>query len=61
MTGTLGDIGGKVRRAKLVSQSMIIIGEVLSATDFKESRLYAKEFTHGFRQGQPEAGEHISG
>lgn len=53
--GTLADIEKKVREAKLLSQSIIIIGKVLTAENFAESRLYAKDFSHGFRQAEPEA------
>lgn len=48
--GTLGDIEAKVREQRILSQSMIIIGRVLTAEDFAESRLYAKDFSHGYRQ-----------
>lgn len=47
--GTLDDINGKVRAAKITSQAMILVGRVLTAEDFAESRLYAKDFSHGYR------------
>ncbi len=50
VTGTLKDINGKVRQAKITSQAMILIGRVLTAKDFKESRLYAADFSHGYRK-----------
>jgi precorrin-4/cobalt-precorrin-4 C11-methyltransferase len=53
ITGTLADINGKVRAAGITSQSMIIVGRVLTAEDFAESRLYSKDFSHGYRQAQP--------
>ena len=53
VTGTLKDINGKVRQAKITSQAMIIVGRVLTATDFAESRLYAADFSHGYRKAQP--------
>lgn len=49
VTGTLGDIRKKIAAEKIASQSMIIIGEVLTSTDFADSRLYASEFSHKFR------------
>lgn len=52
ITGTLADINGKVRAAGITSQSMIIVGRVLTAENFAESRLYAKDFSHGYRQAQ---------
>jgi precorrin-4/cobalt-precorrin-4 C11-methyltransferase len=50
--GTLADIYEKVRAAKIASQSMIIVGRVLTSKDFADSRLYAPEFTHRFRKGK---------
>lgn len=50
VTGTLKDINGKVRQAKITSQAMILIGRVLTAKDFKDSRLYAADFSHGYRK-----------
>lgn len=58
VTGTLKDINGKVRREGITSQAMIIVGRVLTATDFAESRLYAKDFSHGFRRAQAEDHHH---
>jgi precorrin-4/cobalt-precorrin-4 C11-methyltransferase len=49
--GTLADIRDKVRAAGIRSQSMILVGRVLTATGFAESRLYAADFTHRFRRG----------
>jgi len=54
--GTLGDITEKVRAARIHSQSIILVGRVLTATGFAESRLYAAEFTHRFRRGSRRAG-----
>jgi precorrin-4/cobalt-precorrin-4 C11-methyltransferase len=51
VTGTLGDIRDKVRAAGIRTQSMILVGRVLTATDFAESRLYAPDFSHRFRRG----------
>ena len=48
--GTLEDIGGKVRAEKIRSQSMVIVGRVLGHKDFADSRLYASDFSHGFRK-----------
>jgi precorrin-4/cobalt-precorrin-4 C11-methyltransferase len=50
--GTLSDIYEKVRDAKIATQSMIIVGRVLTSKDFADSRLYAPEFTHRFRKGK---------
>lgn len=48
--GTLSDILVRVREAGIKSQSMIIIGRVLTANDFADSRLYAPDFSHGYRR-----------
>jgi precorrin-4/cobalt-precorrin-4 C11-methyltransferase len=48
--GTLADIRDKVRAAGIRSQSMVLVGRVLTSTDFAESRLYAADFTHRFRK-----------
>lgn len=53
VTGILSDIEGKVKAAKLNSTSMILVGRVLTATEFANSRLYDPEFTHRFRKGEP--------
>lgn len=50
--GTLADITKKVTEAKITSQSIIIIGRVLGAEDFAASRLYAADFSHGFRKAE---------
>lgn len=57
VTGTLSDIEGKVRAAKLNSTSMVLVGRVLTAAEFANSRLYDPEFTHRFRKGGPATGE----
>lgn len=54
LTGTLADIGQKVRDAKINSTSIILVGHVLTAEDFADSRLYDPEFSHRFRLGNPE-------
>jgi precorrin-4/cobalt-precorrin-4 C11-methyltransferase len=52
VTGTLSDIHEKVRDAKINATAMILVGRVLNATDFANSRLYDPEFTHRFRIGK---------
>lgn len=54
--GTLADIRDKVRAAGIRTQSIILVGRVLTATGFAESRLYAADFTHRFRRGTRPAG-----
>jgi len=53
VTGTLADIVEKAKAAKLNSTSMVLIGRVLTATEFANSKLYDPEFTHRFRKGDP--------
>jgi precorrin-4/cobalt-precorrin-4 C11-methyltransferase len=55
--GTLADIREKVRAAGIKTQSMILVGRVLTATDFADSKLYDPEFSHRFRRAvKPSAG-----
>jgi precorrin-4/cobalt-precorrin-4 C11-methyltransferase len=51
--GTLDDIYEKVRAARFNATAMILIGRVLEAKDFANSRLYDSSFTHRFRAGKP--------
>ncbi len=53
--GTLGDIRAKVKEAGIKTQSMILIGRVLTAKHFANSRLYDPEFSHRFRKGKKRA------
>jgi precorrin-4/cobalt-precorrin-4 C11-methyltransferase len=48
--GTLDDIVKKVQDLKITTQSMIFVGRALTATDFADSRLYASDFSHSYRQ-----------
>jgi precorrin-4/cobalt-precorrin-4 C11-methyltransferase len=53
VTGTLETISQKVKEAGIHSQAMILVGRVLTATDFANSRLYDADFSHGFRKARP--------
>jgi precorrin-4/cobalt-precorrin-4 C11-methyltransferase len=53
--GTLGDIHARVRKAGIKSQSMILVGHVLTSNDFANSRLYAPDFSHRFRRAKVKA------
>lgn len=48
--GTLDDIREKVRIAGIKSQSMILVGRVLTAASFANSKLYDPDFSHGYRR-----------
>lgn len=50
--GRLDDIVGKVQATKITSQSIIIVGRVLTSKDFADSRLYSPDFSHNFRQAE---------
>lgn len=52
--GTLADIRERVREAKIRTQSMILVGRVLTATDFADSRLYDPTFSHRYRKARKE-------
>ncbi|KMZ12529.1 Cobalt-precorrin-4 C11-methyltransferase [Candidatus Burkholderia humilis] len=43
IAGTLADIAGKVREAKLERTALILVGHVLDARHFADSTLYAKD------------------
>jgi len=47
--GTLDDIQGKVKAAKLIRTALILIGRVLARPDFRPSRLYAADHHHVLR------------
>lgn len=47
--GTLRDIAEKVKETGMKRQALIIVGDVLRGTDQK-SKLYDKDFEHGFRK-----------
>lgn len=51
--GTLSDITGRVKEAGVKKTALIYVGDALSASEStlgKESRLYHRDFTHGFRK-----------
>jgi precorrin-4/cobalt-precorrin-4 C11-methyltransferase len=48
--GTLADIREKVKAAGIRTQSMILVGRVLTSTDFARSKLYDPSFSHRFRK-----------
>jgi precorrin-4/cobalt-precorrin-4 C11-methyltransferase len=51
--GTLATIAGEVRKARIMRQALLVLGEALDPERRKNarSRLYAADFTHGFREG----------
>jgi precorrin-4/cobalt-precorrin-4 C11-methyltransferase len=51
--GTLADIAGKVKAAKIGKTAQILVGRFLEG-DYEKSRLYDKTFSHAYRRGQAE-------
>jgi precorrin-4/cobalt-precorrin-4 C11-methyltransferase len=47
--GTLADIRGQVKRAGVTRTALILVGRVLAAGDFTDSRLYAADHHHVLR------------
>jgi len=50
ITGTLKDIARKIKDAGIKKQAMIIVGDVLKSGVRAKSKLYDKEFGHGYRE-----------
>lgn len=57
VTGTLADIAGKLRAAKIRQQAIILVGRALACDDFADSRLYDPTFAHRHRKARRAAGE----
>lgn len=52
LRGTLADIRAKVKAAGLTRTALILVGRVLEAPDFVDSRLYAADHRHVLRPGR---------
>ncbi len=52
LRGTLADIGAQAEEAGIRATALVLVGEALSR-GHAASRLYASDFTHGFREAQP--------
>ncbi|MCC7168247.1 MAG: precorrin-4 C(11)-methyltransferase [Rhodospirillales bacterium] len=50
VTGTLSDIQEKAKAAGITKTALILVGQVLDPGAFAESRLYAGDFSHEFRE-----------
>jgi len=48
--GTLETIVDKVREAGITRQALILVGAAIDRPDFEPSKLYAPNFTHGYRE-----------
>lgn len=51
LRATLATLEAEVQAAGIASQAIILVGRVLGAAGFPDSRLYDPAFTHRFRQG----------
>ena len=49
ITGTLGDIASKTRRASVMKTAVIIVGDVIAPKKYEFSKVYDSGFSHGFR------------
>jgi precorrin-4/cobalt-precorrin-4 C11-methyltransferase len=47
--GTLDNIVEKVREAKITKTAIIIVGNVINPSSYEFSKVYDKQFTHGYR------------
>ena len=52
VTGTLADIAEKARAAGISRTAIVIIGDVVKPASYEFSRLYDKEFSHGYRKAE---------
>ncbi|SDJ79219.1 precorrin-4 C11-methyltransferase [Ferrimonas sediminum] len=52
LRGTLDTIVDQVEGAGIRATAMIIVSKVLDHNEFRDSRLYAAEFSHGFRKAR---------
>lgn len=48
--GRLKDIAEKVKQTGIKRQALIFVGDVLKKKSFKKSKLYDKDFSHGYRR-----------
>ena len=52
LKGTLEDIAKKTRDAGITRTAIIIIGNVIEPESYEYSKLYDKEFSHGYRRAK---------
>ena len=57
--GTLATIASKVKEKNIQRQALILVGDAVGKKPGERSRLYAKEFSHGFRQLKKRSGTGI--
>jgi precorrin-4/cobalt-precorrin-4 C11-methyltransferase len=50
--GTLGDIAKKLKEEKITRTAIVIISDVIDPETYEYSKLYDKEFSHGYRKAK---------
>ena len=50
--GTLGDIAKKIKEEKITRTAIVIISDVINPESYEYSKLYDKEFSHGYRKSK---------
>jgi precorrin-4/cobalt-precorrin-4 C11-methyltransferase len=50
--GTLGDIAKKIKDEKITRTAIVIISDVIDPETYEYSKLYDKEFSHGYRKAK---------
>ncbi|MDX1441997.1 MAG: precorrin-4 C(11)-methyltransferase [Nitrosopumilaceae archaeon] len=50
--GTLMDISKKIKNEKITRTAIVIISEVIDSTNYEFSKLYDKQFSHGYRKSK---------
>ena len=50
--GTLSDIADKIKQEGITKTAIIIISNVIDSKTYEYSRLYDKEFSHGYRKAE---------
>ncbi|RMW39878.1 MAG: cobalt-precorrin-4 C(11)-methyltransferase, partial [Candidatus Nitrosopelagicus sp.] len=48
--GTLGDIAKKLKEEKITRTAIVIISDVIDPETYEYSKLYDKDFSHGYRK-----------
>ena len=52
ITGTLTDIEKKIKEEKITRTAIVIISDVINPQSYEYSKLYDKEFSHGYRKSK---------
>lgn len=50
--GTLNDIEKKIKKEKITRTAIVIISDVINPKSYEYSKLYDKEFSHGYRKSK---------